>query len=223
MSKPRIAIFASGAGTTAEVVMQAAATGALNAEVVLVIANHPSPGVFERVRGCNSTHGTHTTTHYIGSKNYPPTAHEAWQPGRQTVAEEAAILDTLAQNNIDFVALLGYMKLVGPRIVERYGYSPGSASPFAARMANTHPGILPDTKGYYGIHVQEFVLATGAPAGHCVFAVDAEYDGGPVVAEHRVDTQPGDTPETLFQRVQASEKATIAHDIGLFLQEDIGN
>jgi len=75
---------------------------------------------------------------------------------------------------------------------------------------------LPATKGLYGIHVQEFVIKNKAAAGHCIFAVDAEYDGGPVIAEHLVELLPDDTPESLFNRVKASERNTIAMDINEF-------
>lgn len=219
MSKPRIAILASGAGTTAEVVMKAAASGELNAEIVCIVANRKTAGVFERVKNCNATYGTSTAMHYISSKNFPPSEQESWEAGTQTSAEETAILEVLQQNSIDFVLLLGYMKLVGPRIVEVYGYTLVDSSPYTARMLNTHPGLLPATKGYYGIHVQEFVLENNLSAGHCLFAVDAEYDGGPVVATHTVEVMRNDTPETLFRRVQESERATIAADIAQFLRK----
>lgn len=218
MSKPRIAVLASGAGTTAEAVMRAAGEGSLDAEICIVISNKEAPGVFERVRTCNETYGTKTETRYISSKDFPPKTHEAWKPGQQTKAEEQAILQTFEDYSIDLVVLLGYMKLVGHSIVERYGYKASYSSPYAARMVNTHPGILPNTKGFFGIHVQEHVLKTNAPAGHCLFAVDAEYDGGPIIAEHSVAIEQHDTPATLFERVQISERATIAADIARFLQ-----
>lgn len=217
MNKPRIAILASGAGTTAEVVMQAAAQGDLAAEICVVIANRESPGVFERVRTSNESYGTTTQTVYISSKNYPAETDELWTRGQQTAAEEHAILATLEDYSIDIVLLLGYVKLVGDSIVDRYGYKAEYDSPYSANMLNTHPGILPNTKGFFGIHVQEHVLATNAPAGHCLFAVDAEYDGGPVLAEHRVAVEEQDTPESLFKRVQQSEKATIVSDVATFI------
>lgn len=219
MSTPRIAIFASGNGTTAEAVIRAAAEGKLDADIRVVISNRETPGVFERVRTCNKEFGMSIDTSYISSKDFPPAANESWKPGQQTKAEEQAIISELARHSIDVVLLLGYLKLVSPTIVNKYGYRAEHSSPYEASMVNTHPGILPGAKGLYGIHVQEHVLQHGLPAGHCVFAVDAEYDGGPVVAEHRVEVLPNDTPETLFARVQDSERATLASDIGTFLRK----
>ena len=210
-------MFASGSGTTAEAVIEASVRNKLDAEIVLVISNQKEPGVFERVARLNHEHNLDIKTATISTKNYPAAADETVEFGHQSRDEEAAILALLSEYQIDFVALLGYMKLVGGSIVSEYGYRNSMKTPFEARMVNTHPGILPATKGLYGIHIQEFVLENDKPAGHCLFAVDAEYDGGPVVAEHLVSTQPSDTPESLFERIKASERATIAEDINQFL------
>lgn len=221
MSSPaltRIAIFASGNGTTAQTLIEACAKGEVPGEVVLVISNQSKPGVFERVRSLNKTYGLSISTAHISSRNFPAANSEVIAYGRQSKAEELEILRVLKEYDVEFVALLGYMKLVGASIVRKYGWHAEHDSLYDAHMVNTHPGILPNTKGEYGIHVQEFVLAhPGTPAGHSLFAVDAEYDGGPVFAEHRVAVQPDDSPESLFERVKESERSTIAADIAYFL------
>jgi folate-dependent phosphoribosylglycinamide formyltransferase PurN len=199
--------------------MRASGEGKLEAEVCVVISNRKTPGVFEKVQSCNEAYGTTIATRYISSKDFPPEASESWQPGQQTHAEEQAILQTLQDYSVDVVLLLGYMKLVGPRIVDVYGYKKSYSSPYLARMINTHPGILPATKGFFGIHVQKHALKANIPTGHCIFAVDAEYDGGPIIAEHLVPAEKGDTAETVFERVQVSERATIAADIANFLRK----
>ncbi|HEY1085812.1 MAG TPA: formyltransferase family protein [Candidatus Saccharimonadales bacterium] len=217
--KPRIAILASGSGTTAEALMQSIVRGECNGEVALVISNSADAGVFEKVDALMTKNNLTVEKAYVSSKNFPDNDGAPVEYGRQTRAEEAEILRLLKLHDIDFVALLGYMKLVGSSIVERYGYNSQLSSPFQAQMVNTHPGILPDTKGLYGIHVQEYVLKNNRTAGHCLFAVDTEYDGGPVVAEHRVEVLEGDTPESLFERIKASERATIGSDIDIFLTQ----
>ena len=219
--KTRIAILASGSGTTAETLIEACANNELDAQVVMVISNNQQAGVFERVERLNAQYDSAIACRYISSKNFPAAHDETHLPGQQTIAEETEILRVLTEANIQFVALLGYMKLVGSSIVQQFGWDNTHQSPFSARMVNTHPGILPDTKGFYGIHLQQHVIAEHAPAGHCLFAVDAEYDGGPVVFEHRVERRDSDTPEVLFDRVKASELATIASDIGSFITQHI--
>ena len=85
-------------------------------------------------------------------------------------------------------------------------------------MLNTHPGLLPATKGLYGVHVQEAVLQQALPqAGQSLHMVAAGYDEGPTVFEHHVPINPSDTAEELFARVQLTEKAYIASDVAAFI------
>ena len=223
MTKPRIAILASGSGTTAEAVIHATQNNQLDAEVVLVISNKKDAGVFNRVKECNKTYTLSIKSLYISSKNYPASISENWQPGRQTNLEEVTILDNLKKHSIDLVLLLGYMKLVGDKIVSYYGYRSDYRSPYLANMLNTHPGLLPATKGYYGKQVQTYVLENRLQAGHCLFAVDVDYDGGPVITEHMVEVKDNDTAQTLFERVQSSERSNLPYDINSFIQKQRNN
>lgn len=220
MPSPRIAILASGSGTTAESFIESVAKGEVPGEVVVLICNNKDAAVFNKVERLNQKYGLNIKPIHIGKSNYPPIDGEESAYGRQSQAEEQAILKVLADNKCDLVLLLGYMKLIGPSVVKEYGYQSNYDSVYKARMLNTHPGLLPETKGFYGLHVQEEVLAKKHPrAGHSLFAVDNEYDAGPVVAEHEVQIKDNDTPEELFERVKASEKANLARDINNFIME----
>jgi phosphoribosylglycinamide formyltransferase-1 len=58
----------------------------------------------------------------------------------------------------------------------------------------------------YGRRVHEAVLASGArESGATVHLVDEEYDRGRILAQGRVPVLPGDTPDTLAERVLAVE------------------
>ncbi|HOO16034.1 MAG TPA: formyltransferase family protein, partial [Phycisphaerae bacterium] len=59
-----------------------------------------------------------------------------------------------------------------------------------------------------GAHaVRRAGLAAGERESGCtVHLVDLEYDHGPIVAQRRVPVLPGDTPDTLADRVQAAER-----------------
>jgi phosphoribosylglycinamide formyltransferase-1 len=81
---------------------------------------------------------------------------------------------------------------------------------WADRILNIHPGLLPafGGAGMYGMHVHRAVLAAGVTESGCtVHLVDNLYDHGRVLAQARVPVLPGDTPETLQQRVYAQEMA----------------
>lgn len=175
---PRIGVLASGGGSNLQALIDAHARGDLPAPVVLVISNNSTAGALERAR-----------RHGIAALHVSGKTHD--DPG-------AAILAALREHEVDLVVLAGYMKLVSPTILAAY----------EGRVLNIHPGPLPEFggKGMYGRHVHEAVLERGAKSsGPTVHLVDERYDEGPVLAHRSVPVEPGDTPETLSERVLAAE------------------
>lgn len=217
MTKPRVVILASGGGSTAETFIRLCAAGEISADVVAVISNKNNPGAFEKIVKLNKELSLDIQSTHIGKSNYPADPHEEVAYGRQTKAEEKAVFDKLAELQADLVFLLGYMKLIGNTIVEKYGWNKNFQSVYQARVLNTHPGLLPHTKGLFGIHIQQYVLINDKPAGHCIFVVDGEYDDGPIISQHSVEIEIGDSPDKLFERVQNSEKKYLAEDIENFI------
>jgi len=141
------------------------------AEVTLVLSNRPAAGGLEIAR-------QHTVPAVVLAD---PADATAW-------------LDALSDHRIDLVVLAGYLRLVPPAVVHRY----------RGRMINIHPALLPafGGPGMYGHRVHEAVLALGAAvSGATVHLVDEVYDRGPILAQARVPVLPGDTPETLAERV----------------------
>lgn len=216
--RPRIAILASGGGTTAEAFIRACERGEINVDVGLVICSRKSAGVFQRIEALNAEYGLHIDCILINNKTHPAAHGEDVGQGCQTGAEEAAILTSLLSGSYDLVALMGYMKKIGPHLVQAFGWQPEYTSLYQARMVNTHPGILPDTKSMYGLGIQEYVLDHHLPhGGQTLHVVAEDYDDGPIIAEHKVPVEPGDTPESLFARVQAAEKHYLPRDIADFI------
>lgn len=216
--KPRVAILASGGGTTAEAFIRAAQAGNIQVEVPLVIVSRADAGIFGRIETLNAEFGLQIEAVLINHKTHPVVGGESPRRGFQTAAEERAILEHLYASNLDLVALMGYMKHIGPTLIEAFGWLPQYHSMYQAMMTNTHPGLLPDTKGFYGQNIQSYVLDKGLPyGGQTLHLVSQEYDDGPIIAEHRVPVEAGDTPERLFARVQAAEKRYLPTDIEAFI------
>lgn len=217
--KPRIAVLASGGGTTAEAFIRADQRKEISVSVELVIVSRSDAGVIERIKNLNEEFGLHIETLVINSKTHPAADGEEVPRGCQTAAEEEAIIEALKRGNYDLVALMGYMKRIGRNLIAEFGWLSEYTSIFQAMMVNTHPGLLPDTKGFYGENIQQYVLDHHLPYGGQTFHVVAEeYDDGPIIAEHKVAVEPGDTSETLFARVQAAEKHYLPHDIEDFIK-----
>lgn len=217
--RPRIAILASGGGTTAEAFIRAGQQGHINVDVGLVICSRKDAGIFQRIKNLNEEFNLKIDCLLINHHTHPAAHSEHVGRGCQTVGEELAILTTLLSGSFDLIALMGYMKRIGPHLIEAFGWLPYYTSIFQAKMVNTHPGLLPDTKGFYGQNIQQYVLDHNLPyTGQTFHVVGEEYDEGPVIAEHKVPVEPGDTAETLFARVQTVEKQYLPQDIEDFIQ-----
>ncbi len=217
--RSRIAILASGGGTTAEAFIRAGQRGETAVDVGLVICSRRDAGIFERITNLNKEFGLHIECILINHQTHLAAYGEHVGRGDQTVGEETAILAAILGGNYDLVALMGYMKRVGANLIEAFGWQPTYSSLFQARMVNTHPGLLPDTKGFYGQSIQQYVLDHHLPyGGQTLHVVSGEYDEGPIIAEHHVPVEPGDTAETLFARVQAAEKKFLPGDIEDFIK-----
>jgi phosphoribosylglycinamide formyltransferase-1 len=94
----------------------------------------------------------------------------------------------------DLVVLAGYLKRVPAAVLEAY----------AGRVLNIHPALLPrhGGPGMYGRRVHEAVLGAGdSSSGATVHLVTEDYDRGPILGQAAVPVLPGDTPDSLAQRV----------------------
>lgn len=115
----------------------------------------------------------------------------------------------LAAAGTDLVCLAGYLRRfrVGTR--------------WSGRTLNIHPALLPrfGGKGMYGARVHEAVLAAGVHESGCtVHEVDEEYDHGATVIERRCAVLPGDSTETLAERVYREETAAYPQAIAMMLE-----
>jgi phosphoribosylglycinamide formyltransferase-1 len=108
-------------------------------------------------------------------------------------ARDLAMADWLVNHGVELVVCAGYMQLLRPSFLAR----------FPGRVVNVHPAPLPD---FPGAHPLEDVLAAGVPvAAATVHFVDEGVDTGDVIASEPVPVLPGDTVETLRERVHETE------------------
>ena len=106
---------------------------------------------------------------------------------------DTAMADWLESHGVRIVVCAGYMHLLRRLFLDR----------FPGRIVNTHSAPLPD---FPGAHPIEDVLAAGVPeTAATVHYVDEGIDSGPVIAAERVPVRPGDTADTLRERVQQVE------------------
>jgi phosphoribosylglycinamide formyltransferase-1 len=187
-SATRVAVLASGQGSTFEALVEAGRRGEMCAEVVLVIASKQDAPATELARRLG------VECAVLDEKLLGP------------AACDAAMETLLTDRRADLVVLAGYVRKVGPRTLRA----------FAGRLINTHPAPLPrfGGQGMFGEHVHRAVLQAGvATSAATVHLVDEEYDTGPVIAERPVAVLPSDDVATLRARVQAVEQALLVSTI----------
>ena len=106
---------------------------------------------------------------------------------------DLAMADWLEGRGVRLVVCAGYMHLLTPAFLAR----------FPQGVINVHPSLLP---AFPGTHAVQDALSSGvAETGVTVHDVDDGIDSGYVIAQERVTILPGDTEETLLERLHAVE------------------
>jgi len=107
---------------------------------------------------------------------------------------EKNLLNVCRQNEIDLIALAGFMLKLSRDFIEK----------FSKPILNIHPAILPEFggKGMYGIKVHEAVLAAAKTvSGATVHLVNPQYDEGKIVLQRTVNIADCISPECIAERV----------------------
>lgn len=220
---PRLAVLASGSGTTANALARGILEGVCDAEIDLVIASKASAGILELVKDWNKDWHFDTDSVVIGNKTHPN------GPRKRGQSQESsnAICRALEKADIDLVLQLGYLIIGNDPYIEEWGFVPGlDNSVFDSRALNWHPGLLPLTTDTWGEGASTVMLDAYrrneiTEAGHTVLAVAYEVDGGPKYATHPVPIRPTDTSSELFQRVQWIEKTATPYVVDQFLTRKV--
>lgn len=173
----RTAILISGRGSNMVALIEAAQTADFPAEIVLVAANLPEAGGLERARQAGIA---------TASVDHRPF-------GKDREAFERKLDEVLRVNQIELVALAGFMRVLTPWFVTRW----------QGRLVNIHPSLLPD---FRGTHTHARALQAGVSEHGCtVHFVVPELDAGPTILQAKVPVLPGDDEASLSARVLEQE------------------
>lgn len=173
---PRLAVLVSGSGSNLQAMIDASARGEFEAQIALVLSNRPEVKALERAKraGLKSV--------VINHRDYDSRA-----------SFDEAMDASLQENGIEWIALAGFMRLLGPAFVRKW----------RGRLINIHPSLLP---AFPGARALESALEAGAKqSGVSVHFVDEGTDTGPIIAQQAVPIFPGDTLTQLQARVQEVE------------------
>ncbi len=171
----RIAIFASGSGTNFQALAEACQRGEIDAQVVLMVCDRPSAKVNERADRLGIERWSHSVKEFADK-----------------AAFERAVMEVLAEKQVDLICLAGYMRILGDEIIEAY----------EGRMVNIHPSLLPAFKGAHAI---EDAFRYGVKVyGVTVHYVNKELDGGRIIAQRSFPYEGSDLEE-LESMIHATE------------------
>ena len=182
----RVAVLISGFGSNLQALIDSAQAGKLGARIVAVVSNRGAARGLERARAAG-----------IEALHLPAR-------GQERAAYDAALAALLAPRKPDLIVLAGFMRVLGPELVDLY----------AGRMLNIHPSLLPQ---YTGLDTHRRVLEAGERwHGATVHFVTEELDGGPAIIQYRLAIRPGDTADSLAQRVHVGEHIILPRAVSWF-------
>ena len=183
-------MFASGAGSNFEALARAAARGELGGDIVALFCDQPGAPVIERARRL-----------HIEAIVLPSPHH------RTRLDDEAPWLHALQERHVDAVLLAGFMRRLHAMLL----------APFAGRMLNIHPSLLPAFKGLDAIGQ---AWRAGVPVAGCtVHLVEDALDAGPILAQAEVPIHPGETQAQLVARIHEAEHGLYPGAVRRYLTE----
>lgn len=184
----RLGVLISGRGSNLQALIDAIASGGLNATIAVVISNRQDAGGLERARAAGIEAIVISHRDFGSRDDY-----------------DRALARELRARDVGVVCLAGFMRLVGTELIDA----------FPSRILNIHPSLLP---AFPGLDAQKQAIEHGVRvSGVTVHLVTAELDGGPIVVQRAVPVVAGDTAESLAARILDEEHRAYPEAIKMIL------
>lgn len=193
-----IALFASGNGSNVQAIIQAAQDGIITETIQCLVCDNPKAYVIERAQQAN------INVLVLSPKDCA--SRKQW---------EEEILNFLKVNQVDFIVLAGFMRIIGEDILNYY----------PQRIINIHPSLLPAFPGRTSI--ADAYKAKVSETGVTIHYVDAGIDTGEIITQESLAIQPNWTLEDLEEEIHAIEHRlypiTIQETLNKIKKEGIKN
>ena len=184
----RIGVLISGRGSNLQSIIDAIASGALDATIAVVVSNRVDAPGLQRARDAG------IEAVWLSPRDYA-----------DRDAYDRAIVAILQAREVGLVCLAGFMRLVGPPLLDA----------FSNRILNIHPSLLPS---FPGLHAQRQALDHGVKiSGATVHLVDSDLDAGPIVLQAAVPVRDDDTEESVAARILVEEHRIYPEAVRLIL------
>lgn len=171
-----IVVLISGSGSNLQAIIDAITTGRLKARITGVLSNKTDAYGLVRAQQAGIVTATLSHTTYATRDDF-----------------DKAMMTQIDAWAPDVVVLAGFMRILTPSFAEHY----------EGRLLNIHPSLLPRHKG---MHTHRRALEEGDTEHGCsVHFVNAELDGGPVIAQAVIPVLADDNETLLTERVHRNE------------------
>jgi formyltetrahydrofolate-dependent phosphoribosylglycinamide formyltransferase len=176
-----VAIFASGAGSNAEKIIEQTLSSPNGKngsfKINLIVCNKPDAGVLNIA-----------LKHDI----------ETLLIEKEQFFKGDSYIPILKEKGIQFIILAGFLWKVPVSLIRAY----------PNKIVNIHPALLPKYggKGMYGDKVHQAIIAAGEKeSGITIHYVDELYDHGSIIFQANCDINENDTPDSLAKKVHSLE------------------
>jgi phosphoribosylglycinamide formyltransferase-1 len=191
VKKLALGVLGSGKGSNCRAILDRISTGALPAEARLVVSDVFDAGILDIAREFR------VPNVYLPPGNFRT---------RLEPNVETELVRLLKGAGVELVVLAGFMRVLKEPMLGAY----------PSRIINIHPSLLPK---FPGIESWKQALEAGEKVTGCsVHYVDAGIDSGEIIAQRKVLVLPGDTPESLYARIQVAERVLYPEVIARFCE-----
>jgi len=188
----KIAVLASTRATDMQRIIDEIRDGCLKTKckIEVLICNKKDAYALERAKN-NNIEGI-----FLDPKNFKT---------REEYDEK--ILEILEAKGIDLVLLIGYMRILTKKFIDKY----------RNKIMNIHPSLLPAFGGGMDLDVHKAVIDYGCKITGCTLHfADESVDGGPIIIQKACPIEEDDNEETLKKKVQKLEQDAFVEAIKLF-------
>ena len=174
----KLAVLGSTRGTDLDAIVSAIGDGILNATIKLVISNKENAYILKRAEK-NDIKSMFLSDNSVTREEYGNLLNKIF-----------------IDNNVDIVLLIGFMRILSKSFCKKWDN----------KILNVHPSLLPKYAGGINNNVHRDVLKNkDSETGCTIHYVTANVDSGPILIQKKCEVQPGDTIESLKDRVQHLE------------------
>ncbi len=186
----KIAIFASGTGSNFDAIVGAIEQGDLQAQATLLVCDNSEAAVIEKAKGKGIDYFLFSASDFPNKESY-----------------EEAILKELEAYEVEWLILAGYMRLLGPTLLDAY----------PNKIINIHPSLLPKYKGKDAI--KRAYEAGEREIGVSIHYVDEGMDTGELIAQEAITLTGEESLDEVTERIHRVEHRLYPETLAKLLEQ----